>query len=565
MLQQAQARTRLPLPVLDVTDPRRWLWRSWLMLVACAGVVACADKSSPESTDPSGAVDGPATANGELTVTLDGEHRLPANLTLKFRVTRKDGTPVVGLGPKHLTLLENGSEPTPSESNATAFPVPVSFGLYTVLILDLSGSVTEANLAELIGAAQVFVRDLLPSGHKIALYFFQTNIHEVAEFSNDEQALVEALEGLKRRVVAGATTNLYGSFSTGIEALDAVVRQQERQIVGSVVVFTDGADRADLVSFADAERVVSATQHAVFTVGLQTPDLDQPTLDRLGRSGTIRAGDPGQLSKAFSEAAEAVLAQGRNLYVLKYCSSKRANEHTVELVVTDDDGRQGSAVYAFDATGFADGCYSEVEQLKLRYYDSDHDGYYTVAGPRHDCDDSDRQNWSACDTCKDLDGDGVRGQDCDMSDDCDESNAAIYSTAGCPVDLSFELGGFAPQWSTGGDAGWTIACRAASRGECSAASGPIGPRETTWLRLAAEIESGQLCFDFKPSGRRARDKLALIVDEQIVEELQTSDDGDWLGFCASLSAGPHIIEWRHIGSDEHADGQPQFVLDNITL
>lgn len=367
-----------------------------------------------------------------LIIDMTGQASTPSNVVLNFSVEDREGNPVKGLDLANLVLLEDGRQPSMAESNMTIFPPTLN----TILMLDLSGSVTEESLDTLVESAKKFVMTVISSGHEVAIYYFQTNANMLQGFTQDYELLEEALDDLSNHVIPGATTNLYRAFIAGLDKLDEKKKISQRMNAGSLVVFTDGRDTAGMYSYSEIESLVSHTEHYVFTIGLNTPDLDVTTLDEehLGKDGFEMVEELSQLEQAFDNIAVKIQKESEKFYVLAYASPSRGDKvHTVivELTVTTPGGLTGTATYTYNSYGFIDGGYNVVEKLKLQYYDDDEDGHYSVDGDLHDVDDSNPYVWTeeAYHACTDMDGDGFPGTNCDNNGDCDDTDPFIYPGA----------------------------------------------------------------------------------------------------------------------------------------
>ena len=395
-------------------------------MIGCAGGGGGSNGPGPDPNP------GPDPIASKLTISSAGSVTAPANVTLGFSVQDESGSPVLGLGVSNFTITEDGSPLSTSESNMTGFPAKMGYNLLTVMMLDLSGSITADTLTSMIQASKnmIDVLDPATTGQKIAIYYFQSDVVILQDFTSNAATLKAQLDTLPNYVMSGASTNLYGAFVEGLKKLSSYSTSTlgtADLTAGSLVVFTDGTDMANKYTYDAAKSAVDASQYNVFTVGLNTADLDAQVLTDLGKSGYYPASDVSALSDAFSTIATNIIADSSKYYVVVYCSAKRdANLHTATLVVTTSSGATGTATYQFSANNFTDGCYDQVEAEKLQYWDADGDNYYSVSGPLQDCDDSDPYNWVSCSTCIDADGDGYKGTGCDRAADLWDNDASKH-------------------------------------------------------------------------------------------------------------------------------------------
>ncbi len=372
--------------------------------------------------------------SNELIVTIDKSEAItPANIKLELSVEDEHREPVPGLNiVDNFFVIEDGAEPSIAESNLTMFPHHITSDLYTLIMVDLSGSITGKNMVDLKTALTNLINELYKDNEQVAklehkktaIWYFQTAIHQVIDFTNDKLSLLSAINSLDSYIVPGATTNLYGSFIEGIENLDDTV-PDPNDVPGNLIVITDGKDQAGKTSFDQALAKVKATKHKVWTVGIDTEEFEEAPLKQLGEERCFLAENYSELVEKLLEALMAIEWQNGKYYTLVYASPKRSGTPTVEVEVEDSLERSGIISYNFSAGYFYDGGYDQIEELKIQYYDFDGDGYYSIDGPLHDCNDTDPDNWKSCSTRVDSDNDGYCGSGCDKNLDCDDNDSAI--------------------------------------------------------------------------------------------------------------------------------------------
>jgi hypothetical protein len=151
------------------------------------------------------------------------------------------------------------------------------------------------------------------------------------------------------------STNLHGAVVQALGELDqALDRSTVPLRFGTLVVFTDGTDRAGRVSFQEMADAVDGTAHSVYAIGVGR-EIDDSTLSRIGKGGYIRVEQSNAVGKAFSEIGDRIVRMTRRYYLLSYCSPARAGKHTVVVEATTKKGR-GRLDYTFDARGFGPDC-----------------------------------------------------------------------------------------------------------------------------------------------------------------------------------------------------------------
>jgi hypothetical protein len=157
------------------------------------------------------------------------------------------------------------------------------------------------------------------------------------------------------------STNLNGAVIKALDQLDASLGRAPQPLkFGTLVVFTDGTDRANRVPESEMLQHVREKPFDVFAIGLGA-EIKRALLEDIGKNGTAMAADKEAIVKAFDEVGAKVDGRTKSFYLLSYCSPSRAGKHVVRIeAITKDakgnDERTGSVASDFDATGFAPGC-----------------------------------------------------------------------------------------------------------------------------------------------------------------------------------------------------------------
>jgi uncharacterized protein YegL len=414
------------------------------------------DTDAPDTgdTDTDDTAAPPCTAF-EMTL-LEAETLLPAVVRIYFRLTC-DGHSVPDLTAEDFTVLEDGDSISIFESSQQIVPTVAGYQLSTMLLLDMSGSMVEAGLVdELQDAADTFI-DRLGTEHEVAIYTFdgRTDIAPLVSFTQDADALNAGIASLTDYEVVDTSTNLNGAILAALDVIDTeAIVHSDKLFGGTLAVFTDGKDQAGRVEDEEAVAAATTTDHAVYSIGLGA-EIDESHLTAVGTSGAYFAADVDALADAFDEVATSILEQANSLYIMAYCSPKRAGTHELELELT---GTGGGISNTFDATGFEGGC-DPTDFVPPEFLDLDEDGYRPYDG---DCDDEDpSRSPGVTETCDGVDnncdgeidedvlttvyydndddgyGDpdtsiescaGISGYVADNTD-CDDNNAAVYPGA----------------------------------------------------------------------------------------------------------------------------------------
>jgi hypothetical protein len=307
-----------------------------------------------------GLVHASACAGGLELTPIQHAAEKPSNVAVYFRVTTSDGDPVAGLEASAFRIHEDDKLVSEYESKQTILNPEVAASHYTLLLIDMSGSVAESDDRPLIGEAAQKFSTLVETNNKVAVYAFDGSeeLHLVSKFSSGDAAgaRAAALGSFKPK---DPSTNLHGAVIKAIEELDKALEDAENPLrFGTLVVFTDGTDRAARVTSEEMQEAIDSSAYEVFAIGLGA-EISEEDLARVGKDGVAMASDSEGVAEAFEAVAERIQGMTKAYYLLSYCSPARAQKHEVRIDAkrtVDDDEQTGSLTTEFDAEGFEPGC-----------------------------------------------------------------------------------------------------------------------------------------------------------------------------------------------------------------
>jgi len=296
-------------------------------------------------------------SNAGLRLTpLNASVQKPSNIAVYFTVDTAEGQPVAGLTADQFRISEDGQPVSLLESKQTILNPEIAAAHFTLLLVDMSGSVSESDDVPLIMEAARSFATRVEKYQKVAIYVFDggKEIHRLVGFSQGPD-LAAGVEKIGLYKTTDPSTNLNGAIVEGLKELKQQMRSASTPLTfGTLVVFTDGTDRASRVSFDQMKKALDETDFDVLTIGVGA-EIDDGALQTIGRDGAILSKDRGQIAASFDEAAQRIENFSKRYYLLGYCSPARDGEHEVEIATTVN-GKSGSLAYKFNAHGFRPNC-----------------------------------------------------------------------------------------------------------------------------------------------------------------------------------------------------------------
>jgi Mg-chelatase subunit ChlD len=287
----------------------------------------------------------------------------PSNVAVYFKVEDAKGEPVGGMTAEQFEIYEDDELVSVHESQQTILNPEVAASHYTLLLVDMSGSVTESDDFPMISEAATLFTSQVEANNKVAIYAFDGSeeIHKISDFTGSAggaQSRASSLSGFSPK---DPSTNLNGAIIQGLQVLDEGLEKAENPLrIGTMVVFTDGTDRAARVSESEMLDAVNGTPYDLFVIGLGS-ELSEKDLQKIGKDGTALAKDSSEIKTAFETIGKRIEQMTKSYYLLSYCTPARAGEHTVTVRGKHTpEGKKkevtGDLETEFDAEGFDKGC-----------------------------------------------------------------------------------------------------------------------------------------------------------------------------------------------------------------
>jgi hypothetical protein len=289
---------------------------------------------------------------------VNSAEKKPNNVWVFFTVEHGKDDPVGGLTAEDFSIYEDGDLVSKFESKQTIQNPEVAAVMYTMLLVDMSGSISESGQANtLVDAAKSF-SERVGKTQKVGVYAFdgEAKIHSVVPFTEAQGSVQGGLEGLRKYKAKDPSTNLHGAVAEGLKELRTSLDREHKPLkFGTLVIFTDGKDRAARVSRDEMKKAMDekAYEHfEVLSIGVGA-EIDKDELGEIGRNGTERASDQAKVKEAFDKTAARIEAHTKRFYLLSYCTPARKGEHTVKIEAHRRDPQQtGALEYKFKADSF---------------------------------------------------------------------------------------------------------------------------------------------------------------------------------------------------------------------
>jgi hypothetical protein len=300
---------------------------------------------------------------GGLTVTrVNSAERKPSNVWVFFTVERDKDDPVGGLTADDFKIYEDGELVSKFESKQVIQNPEVAAVMYTMLLVDMSGSISESGQADsLVDAAKSF-SEKVGKTQKVGIYAFDGSekIHSVTPFTEAQGSVAGGLEGLRKYKAKDSSTNLHGAVVEGLRELRKELDKDKKPLkFGTLVVFTDGSDRAARVSRDEMRKEIDDEKYEkyqILAIGVGA-EIAKANLGEIGRNGTELASDQAKVKGAFDKTAAKIEAHMKRFYLLSYCSPARKGEHEVRIEANaKNPDASGALEYKFKADGFDANC-----------------------------------------------------------------------------------------------------------------------------------------------------------------------------------------------------------------
>lgn len=328
---------------------------SAVLLASCSsGIDRDNDSSSGGSNTPTGGLDDDAPVDAsyvELEM-IDHTSEKPSIVSVLFKAINKNDQPIDSLTIDNFEIREDGNLLPSSESASAIIPrIFLPNITDTVVMLDVSSSISDNDLANMKQAVNELVRDpgtgvsrLFP-GQRVAIYTFNDSVYKVKGFSASPSHIVTALESVELPISI-TPTDLYGAVITGIGLWEDKESISELHN-GAIILITDGTDTAGRNTLSSTAKAIGEDKK-VFMIGVGE-EINQDALEELGTAGFYTVSSFDELGNVLSSIRERMRRTSNSYYTLQYASPKRAaagkvsnSDHEFEISLVDNDNSKSS-------------------------------------------------------------------------------------------------------------------------------------------------------------------------------------------------------------------------------
>ncbi len=286
---------------------------------------------------------------------VDRSIQRPSNIAVYFTVDTTRGEPVADLTPADFHIYEDGQPVSIFESKQTILQPEVAAAHYTLLLVDMSGSVAGSPDMEKVVSGAATFSERVSRYQKVGVFAFDGSPHvtQLMGFGGgNPESTSRALMSFRPR---DPSTNLNGAV---VEALKILEHQMSQSSVplrfGTLVVFTDGTDHAARVPRDALQQAVAGAGVEIYAIAVGA-EVNESEIRTVGRNGTFMSKNPADIQRGFAEIGARIEGLSRRYYLLSYCSPARAGMHNVEIEAVKG-GHRGRLGYDFKADGFGPNC-----------------------------------------------------------------------------------------------------------------------------------------------------------------------------------------------------------------
>ena len=262
---------------------------------------------------------------------VDRSVQKPSNIAVYFTVDTTRGDPVPDLAPTDFHIYEDGQPVSVFESQQTILQPEVAAAHFTLLLVDMSGSVVASPDMDKVVAGAASFAQRVGRYQKMGVFAFDGSPHitPIVPFgAGNPQGTLNAFASFHPK---DPSTNLNGAIVEAIKTLDHQMSQSSLPLrFGTLVVFTDGTDHAARVSREALYNALGQADVEIYAIAVGA-EVNPGEIHAIGRNGTFTSNNSADIRRGFDEIGQRIEGFSRRYYLLSYCSPARAGQHDVEI------------------------------------------------------------------------------------------------------------------------------------------------------------------------------------------------------------------------------------------
>lgn len=242
-------------------------------------------------------------------------------------VTDRRGNYVPGLKKDDFEILEDGIKQDISYFNTSGKST-----FHLALLIDISSSMKD-KISEVKQVAKTFLKQLLRKDDKAIILFFNHDVFEDSEFTNDVDELANSLSVA---IPFGATA-LYDAIAYSVKLLKSIIGQN------IIILFSDGEDNSSTIDPYTLMKIVERSNSVIYSIGrsMDVQTQYQELLKKISNSSggmTFFFDDVGQLQRLYNIIRRDIQAK----YVLQFAprNSKKQNRFRKLSVKLSEKGKK---------------------------------------------------------------------------------------------------------------------------------------------------------------------------------------------------------------------------------
>ena len=227
-------------------------------------------------------------------------------------VTDRRGNYISGLKKDDFIIMEDG---VPQETSY--FSTSGQSNFHLVLLIDISSSMKD-KIADVKEIAKMFLKQLLRKEDHAIIVFFNHDVFEDSDFTND----IDELDNSLSIAFPFGATALYDAIAYSVKLLKSIIGQN------IIIIFSDGEDNSSAIDPYTLMKIVERSNSVIYAIGKQMDDYNQYQ-DLLKKIATSSGGMPfffenvADIQKLYQKIRQDIQAK----YVLQFAprNSKQMN------------------------------------------------------------------------------------------------------------------------------------------------------------------------------------------------------------------------------------------------